>query len=464
MGASWGVIAIVLLLLVAIALIVVGVRGRCVHDRPVCARCGFDVTGLVARELGDRTTFACPECGAKLDRPGSIQQGLRKRRRVVLTMGILLLLLGVSVGVLGVTKGITHRSVATRLPTPVLVGLLRVDPDDEYLLELAARIGNGQTGTEENSALAMRLRARQVDTAATWSPGWNVVLMSLYVVRAITDDDLDAALRASMSGTIDTRDRVRSSALMAIRTSVTVPKWDVPTVATVGIGTLHAEFRDAKGIVVGTIEQRGFSLQSWRKLSACVMGSSIHVPQLAPGVYDLDLTVTVVAGVGPRGNSFTLPVEIPTRLIKRIEVVAADTPVVDLVESPEHAEQIRAAIWSMTAGVSHGITPAQLQLSVNLKGLPVGIGYRVWAKPAGVPDTERFELGTLAVGADVNPNLIRGYSVTGELPSGFDAKAIDVIFEPDPLDADANVDLREIASVPLRFENVKVDWGAPNAR
>jgi predicted RNA-binding Zn-ribbon protein involved in translation (DUF1610 family) len=64
----------VLTLLTAIALLLVGLRGRQIDDHPHCRRCGHDLTGRSADSV------QCPECGAELVRRRAVRIGQRRRR------------------------------------------------------------------------------------------------------------------------------------------------------------------------------------------------------------------------------------------------------------------------------------------------------------------------------------------------------------------------------------------------
>jgi len=78
--------ALLILLVLAAALLALGVRGRVVDDHPICRKCRFDLVGLA-------TPSNCPECGAGLDRPRAIRSGARRRRPGLVITGVAILLL-----------------------------------------------------------------------------------------------------------------------------------------------------------------------------------------------------------------------------------------------------------------------------------------------------------------------------------------------------------------------------------
>ena len=88
--------AVVLAVLLGGVLLAVGWRGRRVGRHPVCARCGFELSGIPVTPEAGRPP--CPECGCALDDPKSIAIGSRRRRPVVALVGAVLLIGGLAVG------------------------------------------------------------------------------------------------------------------------------------------------------------------------------------------------------------------------------------------------------------------------------------------------------------------------------------------------------------------------------
>lgn len=76
------VVAFALTLLTGLILFIRGLRGRWLDSHPYCRKCRYNLTG--------QTSEKCPECGTTLD-PRIVAFRVRKRRRVTLAMGALLL-------------------------------------------------------------------------------------------------------------------------------------------------------------------------------------------------------------------------------------------------------------------------------------------------------------------------------------------------------------------------------------
>lgn len=73
------------LLLVGLATIALGWRGRVIDDHPHCRGCGFDLFKLYP------AAATCPECGRALHRHGAVRIGGRAKRRGVIAAGAVLL-------------------------------------------------------------------------------------------------------------------------------------------------------------------------------------------------------------------------------------------------------------------------------------------------------------------------------------------------------------------------------------
>lgn len=83
-------------LLLGLWLAIRGWRGRRIDDHPLCRRCGYD---LIASGLGvEGGATKCPECGRDVTAAGSVRIGHRRTSKFALTLGILLLLVGLGGG------------------------------------------------------------------------------------------------------------------------------------------------------------------------------------------------------------------------------------------------------------------------------------------------------------------------------------------------------------------------------
>ena len=158
-----------LLVIVGVALLAIGLRGRRIDDHPLCRRCGYDLTG-------GGSVGRCPECGADLARRRAVRVGHRARQSGLVVMGIVLLLpsaAALAVGSVARARGVD--------PTPFKPAWwLRRDLNggpalrDRALAELTARVAVGRLPPAQTTAVADRALAAQL--VAPWDPAWGTFL------------------------------------------------------------------------------------------------------------------------------------------------------------------------------------------------------------------------------------------------------------------------------------------------
>ena len=70
--------------LFGLLLLVLGVRGKRIDDHPLCRKCKYDLVGTA------QLPTKCPECGSELSKNRATRIGNRKRKRVVLAIGLII--------------------------------------------------------------------------------------------------------------------------------------------------------------------------------------------------------------------------------------------------------------------------------------------------------------------------------------------------------------------------------------
>ncbi len=167
------------MMLAGIAMVILGIRGRIVSGHPHCRGCRFDLSGLQGE--------SCPECGADLRRGGAVRQGLRRKRGVMMALGLALLLpLAAVVTIRVVPSG---ASLAAWKP----VWLLRAElfgsdlaAADVAEMELCARTLRGQLGRANANAIALQI----VESSERGSPGDRADMLSSLDAAGLLRDDL----------------------------------------------------------------------------------------------------------------------------------------------------------------------------------------------------------------------------------------------------------------------------------
>lgn len=154
LGALW-----VCLLAGAVFMLWRGVRGEPTDNLPRCRRCLYNVGGRPNRPL------RCPECGANLQRLGSIRLGARRPHRARITTGVALLLAALSpAGVL------VWRAMPKAVPVVVkAVAPARLGGRAGRAARLARVRAAAQPRRLSEAAVAALLPAREVTLAAPTS-------------------------------------------------------------------------------------------------------------------------------------------------------------------------------------------------------------------------------------------------------------------------------------------------------
>lgn len=187
-------------LIVGLALLALGLRGRRIDDHALCRKCNFDLTGLSA-------SGRCPECGSDLSTPHSTRTGNRRRRRAALIPGLLLTLAALGLGgALGWAKASAFNwntikpewwlaSDAHNAATSI---------SDAALAEFASRLSAGKLSAPRATSLANEALSRHADPDSAWSQGWAEYLELASFKNLLSDSQLAAYVRAipilTMSG------------------------------------------------------------------------------------------------------------------------------------------------------------------------------------------------------------------------------------------------------------------------
>jgi hypothetical protein len=182
----WPLFAIAVV--VGLGLAWLGWRGRRVDDHPLCRRCQYDLVG------SEPSTETCPECGADLTPPRAVCIGHRRRLRLVLAIGMLMLLAALGGGGAigwGIAKGFDFnpykplwmlRSEAT---SGSATNPKRAAAAEQ---EILARLTNRKLSSRQITSIVDEALLTQSDLKATWHPWLGDFIEQAWLNQDISDD------------------------------------------------------------------------------------------------------------------------------------------------------------------------------------------------------------------------------------------------------------------------------------
>ena len=196
MLAGWGV-AVVL----AVALIVRGRRGKVLDDHPVCRRCRRDLYGL------EQPTI-CPECGGDLAARRATLVGNRGRRIVSSLAGWSLMTLAVLAVAFVAALLLTPDRAAPHKPTRWLAFESRLDAgrlSAAAVEELRVRLRANALDAEQATAVAAGFLQDQRDLDLPWNPVKGDFVHMARTRQLVSDDDWLAYVERGLAAGIEPR-------------------------------------------------------------------------------------------------------------------------------------------------------------------------------------------------------------------------------------------------------------------
>ncbi|MEQ8770085.1 MAG: hypothetical protein RIB60_06205 [Phycisphaerales bacterium] len=477
------IVGVLGLVLVGAVLIAIGWRGRRVNTNPVCGDCSFDLSDVLPGGV------TCPECGAGLRRAEGVRQGLRKKRAIVLALG--LVLAGLPLAAVGLAVGGSAVGVDWSRHKPV------------WLLAWEAERG----GAAAVEVLARELARRDIDgtfSGADIERAGEVILALQRTPGAAWDDRLgdfieQQTIRKALGDEVK-----RAFDLHAVRFTMTGRRRAVPGGQLVlqpeiervcaGSGTQLNGMLSLVHVALGekTVHRSSHAGGGWANQfggvhvyrnpmwggggNEQVYGTAkVSLPyNIDPGAYDVSYTVRfalqptemVRGAAAPPQADFEAYAAEHRRDFEgslRVTVLPEGSEVIDLVPpDADTTEEIERVLDARTQAWVHEFSSmgTTMQLSVpDTSALPHPIAG--WATAEWNGKTWRAapvvlrakDPGSRGVSIRFNSEWDR------TLPEGFDAEEIDFVIVPDPELAMGTTDIDRIYGGPVTLRDVRIEWG-----
>ena len=216
MGRMTWIVLLVVVSLAAVALTLLGLRGRRADDHPLCRKCGFDQTGNPGAK-------GCTECGADLTRKKAVKIGHRARRKGPLVAGLALLVACLLVG--GIVGYVVIRGVDVQAHKPawLLARELRSTDDaarDAAVAELERRLNQGELSPAAASTLVDWALDQQADRSLTWDPRWGGLVETARRDKAASDAQWKRYARQGLVPLLAVRPSIRQGDPLPMEVSV----------------------------------------------------------------------------------------------------------------------------------------------------------------------------------------------------------------------------------------------------
>lgn len=460
-------LALAIGLLIGVGLVVLGVRGSIVHRRPTCRRCRFDLSGV---QGGVQGGGKCPECGADLAGPRAVLPAFRRRRWVVVALG-LFVLSGAGGGLTFLLATAGNVKVNTYKPAWLLSMEARgrdTAAASSALDELLVRAQSGKLGAGLMAQLVDEGLRQQADESGVWLAQWGDLIAEARSRKLMDDTRWVSFLRHGLKFELDLQPRVRQGAETSLRyklsgqrlgdNAVTVQM----RIAEYAIGpqrkTAGAEQADS-GVIMG-ISRRGSAASAQQVLVTAPIGK-----------HEVHATVEVTlfegefkgADVGPNGEfHYNQPVmeRFNVTLNGKVEVVAPDEALVKPIKpTPESTAAIVKAIRAEQLHFEGTPEAGECSYSIRMTNSPHSLAFDVVWRWRSKDGTEHE--------ATVGSVMFRGslamdssYGGGGPI-KGFDSDTVDIVLRPSAQKAESTPDLEDYWNGEIVLPNQNVEIRRP---
>lgn len=422
---SYAIVAAAVLLMLGVALISLGLRGRRLDDHPVCRRCRFDLSGTPGRAL-------CPECGSKLEAPAAMRIGNRRRRPGLIAAGIacvVLLLLGA-----GLAFSSSRFNLAPHLPTPVLMLQARIAGSAAESLaakELIARHAAKKLSPSQTAAALDLALARQADRSRAWDPAWGDYIAAVHAAGGLSVQQLAQYLENGLLPTISVRPRAIAGEKAGLEAAIRADRLSAAT----SISVLMELERLSVGETPVTDIAGGATLGMNGQGGPSAWSRAIKVPAV-PGKHAVETTwrLTVTEGNRP------LPAAVwSIRSTATTELLPPGSELIRLIKDESQRPAVEAAV--SVRPITCNADGKHANIEVRINSTPVPLACEVFLRDA---TGKEWKVGAVTARAS-SPNNSHSSAVgLGADLAGFSGDRADVILRPRPAAAAASIHINEI--------------------
>ncbi len=463
------VAALLLVVLFGAMLAVLGFRGRLVSTNPHCRRCRFDLGGLPISGLEAR----CPECGRGLDAPGAVRRGLRRKRPLMIALGVALVLIPIGLTSLALFARSRPNLHALKPDFWLMLEARTGNPGalSGQLAELLARLQNGALGTSNCSALISRALAVQADQAGAWDTAWGDILDFAAANSMLSDEQLKQNMRNSPRWTMLVRPTVVDGDDWVVCLMMSPGRVGNSPVGRVPL-SLKAKLTEVR------IGDRVVLTERWQAPSAVgihsgggsAMTRRLRVAGVEPGTHEV--TVVWDLGVAPDYDQPSL-VEWNEERSARVTVLPAGTAGVELIDDANIRDAVQKSL-SLSQGLkisqpSGTTSTPHVGFGMRCTNPPMDLAFGVFARERLAADApvgrlpREWQLGTVAFTRGSTCHYGGGADATG-----FDAAAVDLVLRPSVDAARGTLEICKIWNGEVVFRDVPLvgtkDGAAINPR
>jgi hypothetical protein len=442
---------LILPLLIGTLLLWRGLRGVRVDDHPICRKCGFDLTGRP--EGSDK----CAECGADLTARRAVRHGHRRRRPVMLGIGLLALLPVMGLVALVTWVHVRDLDEYRLLPTWYILREARQGSPGVPVAawqELVRRLGAGQLSKENIERASELALAIQGDQSKTWNAVIGDFVESARVRGSLTDAQWARYARQAPMLTLTLRPQVRRG------------DGDLPARIAAGNARVGSNSRlnlrihdiDGEGDLIKPPDPRGRSGSGYTGFGLSAGGGASTIRNL-----ELDPRAVADAKLGTRDARVRLKMSVREgwdddnkkpvlaeweEVMKgNWDLVAADAQTVKLIDDESYRAAVEAGTTIKFLGERSPGIRGHLNLDIEFKRIPVPLAHEVFLREPGGRE-HKFTSINLARG-DVSYG-------TGAQIKALGADSVDVIFRPAPAVARQTVEMTEMWNHEFIIRNVRV--------